>query len=114
MQLIFSPAGYYIVDNIVSSVKSSRKILMLFSKNFARSQWCQFELALCLQHVIDNDDALVVVCLGDMMARDLTLSMMAVFNTMTYIQWQDESEARASFWGRLRLSLSELIQPMRR
>ena len=106
--IIFSPAGCYIVDNIVSSVERSRKILMVFSRNFARSQWCQFELAMCLQHAMNTDDALVVVCLDDMMSRDLTPTMMAVFYTTTYIQWQDGAEARASFWGRLRLSLDEL------
>ena len=98
----------YIVDNIVLSVKTSRKILMVFSDSFARSPWCQFELALCLDHVIHTDDALVVVRLQTVASRHLTLPMMAVFHTTTYIEWEDDTEAISSFWGRLDLALSEL------
>ena len=54
--------GKNIVDNIADCVQSSKKILMVFSKDFVRSQWCQFELAYCLRHVMDYDDALIVVC----------------------------------------------------
>ena len=104
----------YIVDNIVRSVKTSRKILMVFSDSFAKSPWCQFELALCLDHVIHTDDALVVVRLQAVMSRRLTLPMMAVFHTTTYIQWENDGEAIASFWGRLHLSLSELNVNKRR
>nr|KAG5711249.1 hypothetical protein BaRGS_005946 [Batillaria attramentaria] len=40
--------GRNIVDNIVECVESSKKIMMLFSIDFAKSPWCQFELTLCL------------------------------------------------------------------
>lgn len=104
--------GQNIVDNIFQSVEDSRKVLMVFSKSFARSQWCQFELSLCLNHTMDHDDALVIACIDDVTSgADLTPTMMAVLYTTTYIQWAEESDARASFWGRLTLALSEIIPP---
>jgi hypothetical protein len=36
--------GRNIVDNIETFVARSRKVLMVFSRHFARSPWCQFEL----------------------------------------------------------------------
>jgi hypothetical protein len=42
--------GRNIVDNIDDCVESSRKIMMVFSRDFVRSHWCQFELAYCLSH----------------------------------------------------------------
>ena len=102
-------AGKNIVDNIEDCVQSSRKVLMVFSISFARSQWCQFELALCLHHVMDNDDALLIVSLNDMAPRDLTSAMMAVYKTTTFFQWEAGSEVQDSFWGRLRIALSELV-----
>jgi hypothetical protein len=53
--------GKNIVDNIVHCVESSKKILMVFSNDFVHSQWCQFELAYCLSHVMDCEDALIIM-----------------------------------------------------
>ncbi|XP_070191563.1 toll-like receptor 1 [Littorina saxatilis] len=100
--------GNNIVDNIVECVQSSKKILMVFSKDFVHSQWCQFELTFCLTHVMDYDDTLLIVCVDDVTSRDMTPAMMAVLKTTTYIQWGDHSDAVDSFWGRLRLALHEV------
>ncbi|XP_076473125.1 toll-like receptor 2 [Babylonia areolata] len=103
--------GRHIVDNIAHSVDSSRKVLMVFSANFLRSQWCQFELSVCLTHVMDVDDSLIVVCVDDVMSRDMTSAMKAVLKTTTYIQWSEDEgeEAVASFWRRLHLALREIL-----
>ena len=103
--------GKNIVDNIADCVESSKKILMVFSKDFVSSQWCQFELTYCLHHVMDYDDALVIVCLDDVTSRDMTTAMMAVLKTTTYIQWAELDEAVESFWGRLHLALHEVMEP---
>ena len=103
--------GNNIVDNIAECVESSKKILMVFSKDFVHSQWCQFELTYCLHHVMDHDDALIVVCVDDVASRDMTTAMMAVLKTTTYIQWAELDEAVESFWGRLHLALHEVMQP---
>ena len=100
--------GKNIVDNIADCVQSSKKILMVFSKDFVRSQWCQFELAYCLSHAMDYDDALIVVCVDDVTSRDMTTAMMAVMKTTTYIQWAEHPDARAAFWGMLQIALQEV------
>ncbi|XP_076439593.1 toll-like receptor 2 type-1 [Babylonia areolata] len=101
--------GRHIVDNIVQCVESSKKILMVFSQHFVHSQWCQFELSLCLSHVMDYDDALIVVCVDNVTSRQMTSAMMGVLKTTTYIQWSEEEDAVVSFWGRLCLALREII-----
>ena len=102
--------GNNIVDNITDCVYKSKKIMVIFSKSFVKSQWCQFELNFCLQYVLDYEDALIIVCLDDVASRDMTSAMMAVLKTTTYIQWEEAGDAVAAFWGRLRLSLHETIQ----
>ena len=106
----FTP-GNNIVDNIVECVESSKKIMMIFSDSFVRSQWCQFELALCMRYVMDHDDALVIVCLNGVASRDMTGAMMAVLKTTTYIRWSTDPEAVASFWGRIVQALHEILPP---
>ncbi|XP_070183142.1 toll-like receptor 2 [Littorina saxatilis] len=81
--------GNNIVDNIVECVQSSKKILMVFSKDFVRSQWCQFELTYSMNHVMDYDDALIIVCMDDVVSHDMTAVMMAALRTTTYIQWEE-------------------------
>ncbi|XP_025107432.1 toll-like receptor 2 type-2 [Pomacea canaliculata] len=102
-------AGKNIVDNIVDTVNDSKKILMVFSTNFARSHWCQFELAFCLRHVMENEDNLIIMCLEDILSRDMRNVMMAILKTNTYIRWQDHPHVEASFWGCLGFTLQEVI-----
>ena len=101
--------GKNILNNIVDSVKGSKKFLMVFSKDFAASRWCQFELDLCLGHVFDNDDDLIVTCLDDVASRDVTSTMTAVLRTTTYIQWPHDPQASASFWMRIERALHQIL-----
>ncbi|XP_070204901.1 toll-like receptor 4 [Littorina saxatilis] len=101
--------GKNILTNIIDSVKASKKFVMIFSEHFAQSRWCQFELDLCLGHVFDNDDALIVTCVGQLTPRDLTATMMAVMKTTTYIQWEEYQDDRASFWQRMRHAFKDII-----
>ncbi|XP_070188929.1 toll-like receptor 2 [Littorina saxatilis] len=102
--------GRDIVDNIATMVQRSKKVLMVFSNAFVDSQWCQFELSFCLQHAMDTEDALIIVCVDDVASRDLTAAMMAVLKTTTYIQWLDrDGDAILAFRGRLRAALDEVF-----
>ena len=102
--------GKNILNNIVDSVKGSKKYLMVFSRHFTHSPWCQFKLDLCLGHTLDYGDALIVTCLGDVASRDVTSTMAAVLETTTYIQWRDNRDAVTSFWDRVTLSLRDIMQ----
>jgi toll-like receptor 13 len=102
--------GHNIVDNIDDCVESSKKIMMVFSRDFVRSHWCQFELAYCLSHTMEHDDVLIIVCLDDVVSQEMTSTMMAVLKTTTYIQWEQTADAMASFWGRIQLSLHKVFQ----
>ncbi|PVD39146.1 hypothetical protein C0Q70_01774 [Pomacea canaliculata] len=101
--------GKHIVDNIADCVQDSRKILMVFSPDYARSEWCQFELKYCQCCVMDRDEVLVLVLLHETESRDMTSAMFAVMKTTTYIEWASTVDAANSFWGRLSLALDCVI-----
>jgi hypothetical protein len=103
--------GQQIVDNIAKCVDRSKKMIMVFSKDFVRSEWCQFELTYCLRHVMDYDDALIIVCVDDVTSRELLTAMMAVLKTTTYIQWSRHPDAVRAFWESIQISLSEILSP---
>ncbi|XP_046551861.1 toll-like receptor 2 [Haliotis rubra] len=98
--------GEYIVDNIVTSLESSRKVIMVLSNSFILSSWCQFELALIQKRALEKDEGyLLVVLLENIESRNMTSSLYALFQTTTYITWPEEEEDRHVFWMRLKQSL---------
>ncbi|KAK7089476.1 hypothetical protein V1264_025014 [Littorina saxatilis] len=100
-------AGKHIVDNISDCVSDSERVVLVFSPHFAHSEWCQFELKYCQVNVMERDDVMVLVELRETPSRDMTGAMLAVLQTTTYIEWEDEQDARQSFWARLRLALDD-------
>nr|KAG5698013.1 hypothetical protein BaRGS_005831 [Batillaria attramentaria] len=101
--------GKNIVENIVDSLASSRRVLAIFSPSFAESRWCHFELEMCLSHVIDNNDVMVIVILQHVPSRDMSGAMLALVKTTTYIEWVEDPDAIASFWRRLTLALRDIL-----
>ena len=102
--------GKHIIDNISDCVEDSDRAIMVFSPHFARSPWCQYELRLCQTCVMERDDVMVLLMLEETESRDMTGPMLAMLRTTTYIEWADEPPARASFWGRLKLALNDVIE----
>nr|KAG5696728.1 hypothetical protein BaRGS_028848 [Batillaria attramentaria] len=101
--------GKNIVDNIQDCLEASKRVLAVFSPNFAESQWCHFELEMCLSHVIDRNDVMVVVMLQHVPPRDMSGAMLALVNTTTYIEWGCDAETTASFWRRMTLALANIL-----
>nr|KAG5696210.1 hypothetical protein BaRGS_021695 [Batillaria attramentaria] len=101
--------GNNITDNIIDSLAVSKRVLALFTPRFAESHWCDFELQMCLNHVIENDDVMVVVILEHVPARDMTGVMLALMKTTTYIEWGKEEDAVESFWRRMTLALADVL-----
>ncbi|XP_076458462.1 toll-like receptor 2 type-2 [Babylonia areolata] len=102
--------GKHIVDNIADCVSLSGRVLLVFSPDFGSSEWCQFELKFCQACVMERDDIMVLAMMQGTEARHLTGAMMAVLRTTSYLEWAEHRDARASFWGRLRLAL-EVEEP---
>nr|KAG5714288.1 hypothetical protein BaRGS_018505 [Batillaria attramentaria] len=56
----FNP-GRTTVDNIDRCIDASKRVMMVFSSSFARSSWCQHELEVSRNQVIEENDSLLVV-----------------------------------------------------
>ncbi|XP_076468193.1 toll-like receptor 2 [Babylonia areolata] len=102
--------GKHIVDNISDSIEESDRYVMVFSPDFTRSQWCQFELKVSQTLAMERDDIMILLMLHETEARDLSSTMLAILQTTTYLEWMDEDSAKASFWGRLELALGDVLR----
>lgn len=100
--------GFGILENIVSCMDRSRCLLLLISKNFLQSQWCQFEMNLAQHRLLETRrENLIMVLLEDIPVKKQPKILKYLMRTKTYIKWPDqgsESEKQL-FWKRLKKSI---------
>ncbi|XP_033123559.1 toll-like receptor 2 [Anneissia japonica] len=94
--------GEAVVDNIANAVKYSRKVLLVVSKNFVKSEWCYFELEMARTRMFETrEDVLVVVLLEKVSAKDMPVLLHTILTKKTYIEWEERQERQALFWAKL-------------
>lgn len=104
------PVGAYIADTIVQAIDSSRRTIMILSKNFIKSEWCRFEFKSAHHQVLrDRRRCLIVILLGDVPHKDLDPDIRLYLKTNTYLQWGDKL-----FWEKLRFALPDVYNNQRR
>jgi hypothetical protein len=97
----FQP-GRLIVDNIVENMKESRKVILVMSNAFARSEWCQFEVLLARDRFLKTGcDTLVTVLLEDISNRYFTNALKIILTSTTYATWSENEDGRRLFWNQL-------------
>ncbi|XP_077980283.1 uncharacterized protein LOC144435572 [Glandiceps talaboti] len=103
--------GKYVFINIEDAITLSRKVIFLVSTNFVESTWCQFELELANQHLLDDNvdrDKLLFIILDDVPHTDMTPLLKININTKTYMKWPggDNPRKTETFWTKLAKDLT--------
>jgi Leucine-rich repeat (LRR) protein len=93
----------YVADTIVEAVESSRRTIIVLSKNFLRSEWCRFEFKSALHEVLKNRRRrLIIIMLGELPQRDLDPDLRLYLKTNTCIEWGDRL-----FWQKLKFAMPD-------
>ncbi|KAL0276340.1 UNVERIFIED_CONTAM: hypothetical protein PYX00_003931 [Menopon gallinae] len=93
----------YVADTIVEAVESSRRTIVILSKNFLHSEWCRFEFKSALHEVLkDRRRRLIVITLGEVPQRDLDPDLRLYLKTNTCIEWGDRL-----FWQKLKFAMPD-------
>ena len=94
--------GRVFVDNITDNIEKSRRVMLILSDHFARSNWCDFQLAVALHKAIEQKrNLLVVVELTEISFRYLTSTLRTLITTSSLLTWPDENGAKELFWEQL-------------
>ena len=101
-------AGRDIMDNVVYSVQSSRKTVLVVSNSFTQSNWCHVELTLAQSRLYqDERDNLVIILLESLDYRYVNPRLRYEMNQRTYIEWPKDNETgQKLFWLKLKQALA--------
>lgn len=96
------PPSAYLADTIVEAVESSRRTIIVLSKNFLENEWCRFQFKSAHHEVLkDCRKRLIVILLGDVPYRELDADLrLYLRSTGACVAWDDKL-----FWDKLRLAM---------
>jgi toll-like receptor 13 len=99
--------GKTIFSQISHTIQRSRKVILVISNSFAKSQWCQYEALVAQNRLVDDGaNALIVVLLGEIQSKFMTESLHLLLRTMTYIRWPPgNSPGKELFWNKVKLAM---------
>lgn len=97
----FKP-GQFIVDNILESIQTSRRVILVLSPEFARSSWCNYEASLAEQRLLEeNRNMLVPILLEDIPDHIQKNRLAILLKSRTYLEWTNDKNGQELFWKKL-------------
>ncbi|XP_071110242.1 toll-like receptor 4 [Haliotis cracherodii] len=98
--------GEAIAANILDAIRSSRKTVVLLSRNFLRSPWCKYELEMTkIESIYTGRQTLVVVMLEDIPVKDLPQHICDIIAHESYIEYTNDEEGKEVFWQGLKRAM---------
>ena len=100
--------GRNITDNITAAVQESRKTVLVVTKNYLKSGWCDFETRFAHSHHLHEHNGGVIGIIHPEVfrlrgARGMALDRL--LESVTYINWPMEKEQEVLFWLKLKKAL---------
>ena len=102
--------GEYIGNNIITAIKESRKVILVITKAYIKSGWCDFEMrAAQQQHLRKMRGGIIALVFPEVLKIIATCKLSAALDNLlksvTYLEWQPEEPAQRLFWFRLEQAL---------
>ena len=100
--------GRDIADNIVSAVQSSRKTILIVTKHYLRSGWCEFETKFAHSHHLQKHSGGIIALVHPAvfkMKGNMASALDRLLDTVTYLEWPKEADEEALLWLSLRRTL---------
>ena len=101
--------GEFIADNIVSAIKLSKKTILVVTKTFVRSGWCDFESRAAKSHHLGKTRGgiIAIVFPGAYEAAKRKPGLSELLECVTFLPWSEDKEEQNVFWLKLRMALGK-------
>lgn len=94
----------FVADTIVEAIESSKRTVLVVSKNFVESEWCRFEFKSALHEGLkDKTTRLIVVALGEIQPKDVDPELRAYMKSAVHVNWGDRM-----FWEKLKFAMPDV------
>ncbi|XP_046566802.1 toll-like receptor 4 [Haliotis rubra] len=98
--------GEAIAANILKAISTSRKTVVILTRNFLKSHWCRYELEMAkMESIYAGRNTLLIVLMEDIPVKDLPVDIVEVMRKDSYVEFTDDTEGRDVFWHSLKRGL---------
>ncbi len=105
--------GRAIDECIVEAINKSRKTILVLSPEFLESGWCQFEVRMVKERLMEEKrDSFVIVIFRSLNQRGIKVpkNLVRLLERKIYVEWTSDPDGQRLFWSRLVESLREEVQ----
>ncbi len=95
---------------IVEAINNSRKTILVLSPEFPKSDWCQFEVRMASEKLIEERrDTFVIVIFRplDEPGTRIPKKLVRLLEKKIYVEWTQDPAGQKLFWDRLADALKE-------
>ena len=102
----FNP-GDDIDHQIIRSVDNSRKTLLILTKHFLVSEWCQYGMRVARNKLqAEGKDVVVPILLAELPEEHGNPSVKNLIREKTYLRWETSLGGQEYFWEKLAFAIS--------
>ncbi|XP_066599211.1 toll-like receptor 6 [Prorops nasuta] len=103
-------AGSNVADAVAEAADSSRRTILVLSKNFLHGEWARFEFKAALRDALKGKGRSVILLLvGGVCPRDLDADLRKRLSSHTVLVWGDKL-----FWQKLRFAMPDVSPVLER
>jgi toll-like receptor 13 len=105
-------AGKNIVDNIIDTINTSKKIIFVISSSFLQSEMGQNELEMAKRHMFQQNREMLIVIILEEISR-MPACLLQIWERITCLEADDivrgcsNPDSSHTFWKRLNQAMSE-------
>ncbi|XP_046551631.1 toll-like receptor 4 isoform X1 [Haliotis rubra] len=94
--------GEAIAANILHAIRSSRRTVIILSRNFLKSYWCKYEVEMAkMESIYTGRNTLLVVILEKIPVKNLPPNIVELMRQDSYLEYTDDREGQEVFWESL-------------
>ena len=96
--------GHLIAENIVESIRKSKRTVFVLSHAFLSSYWCRFEFNMARMegmYKLGGQCIIYIIVLESFSPRDLNLELLDVMESKSYIEYPNDEQGNEIFWDKI-------------
>ena len=91
--------GNPIDENIVTAIQQSRRTVLLLTKNFQESEWCDFEVKMAHRHSHYKEQSTIIpIVFSSFDVSKASLLLRSILGENSYINWNSNKNHKRMFW----------------